>query len=758
MQVDPAFQSHRRSARKRRNRNRAIRGGLAGAGLLVLAGLGWLIWPGGSPAPLSTVASDGPVPTDPVANGEQMVQVVGAFDVVPVVRADTFTDLPGDPLILRLAEPGAGQRSQTLTGPPTLDVGRVGLPGPERLQLVSETLHVRERRLMTALPSSPDDFALFQSQRTRSMELLAQQQIAPAPIDPLTMSEAEKTPVAPTSRTIFLRPEAERQPLSQELILYLALATPLADLLRDKGFQPDEIDRITSQLPAEMVGDKALPAGSVVAIRFDPQPDAPRLMQMSLYGAEGWQGSVARAARDRLVPASDPWIDDDIMALARGDGDTGSAQGLQYRLLDAIYSAAIRAKVPTEIVGEVIAMMAQVHDLGGYADPADRLTLIFARDHGAGGGLAGQVLYSGVDGPSGKKHCYVVPREDGAGFRCHAPGARVVQATTSGMTMSLPVAGSIRRKFGAELPDGRAGASLPGVEFAAAKGALVIAVAAGQVRAIDTDPVVGLNVTLDHGGGLVTRYAGLSATAEGLAQGTTLAAGVPLGAAGRVEGGEDGIFFQTFQAGQPVDPMPFFTGGQTVLASDAVETLIGRIIRVESAGNARAQNPLSTATGLGQFIESTWIRMMGSYRPDLTASMSRADLLDLRFNPDLSREMVKHLAQENEAYLRARGHQINAGRLYLAHFLGPEGAHRALSAPDAASVGAVMGGAVVGANPFLRGYTIARLKAWADSKMTGAPVAAATSEPVREVPPSPAVTAFMAAMDQILLESLADRG
>ncbi len=70
----------------------------------------------------------------------------------------------------------------------------------------------------------------------------------------------------------------------------------------------------------------------------------------------------------------------------------------------------------------------------------------------------------------------------------------------------------------------------------------------------------------------------------------------------------------------------------------------------------------------------------------------------------------------------------------------------------------VMGGGVVNANPFLRGYSIAQLKGWADRKMTSAPVAAATPEPERELPPSPAVMAFVAAMDAMLAESLPDQG
>ena len=113
----------------------------------------------------------------------------------------------------------------------------------------------------------------------------------------------------------------------------------------------------------------------------------------------------------------------------------------------------------------------------------------------------------------------------------------------------------------------------------------------------------------------------------------------------------------------------------------AVELLVNRIIHVESGGNARAKNPLSSAAGLGQFIKSTWLRMMRTYRPELFKSMSEAEILELRYDPTISREMVANLARENEARLRAHGHSITAGRLYLAHFLGPEGAHQALAAP-----------------------------------------------------------------------------
>jgi murein DD-endopeptidase MepM/ murein hydrolase activator NlpD len=196
------------------------------------------------------------------------------------------------------------------------------------------------------------------------------------------------------------------------------------------------------------------------------------------------------------------------------------------------------------------------------------------------------------------------------------------------------------------------------------------------------------------------------------------------------------LHFEVYEAGVAVDPLGSGGGGTLVAegGGSAVETLVDQIIRVESGGKADAKNPLSSATGLGQFIESTWLRMMKQYRPDLASTMDRPSLLALRNDPTISREMVTALAREGEAYLRARGHTITAGRLYLCHFLGAEGANMALSAQDDQLVGDVMGSGVINANPFLKGRTIAYVKEWAELKMNKKFKGGGISAPATVVP------------------------
>lgn len=150
--------------------------------------------------------------------------------------------------------------------------------------------------------------------------------------------------------------------------------------------------------------------------------------------------------------------------------------------------------------------------------------------------------------------------------------------------------------------------------------------------------------------------------------------------------------------------------------------LVDRIISAESGGNPNARNPRSSASGAGQFIDGTWLSMLRKHRPDLVAGKSPGELLALKSDPQLSREMTTAYAADNAGILTKAGLPVTPGSTYLAHFAGPQGALGILRADPNAPVAGILTPAAIKANPFLNGMTAADLRAWADRKVGGKPV------------------------------------
>ena len=116
--------------------------------------------------------------------------------------------------------------------------------------------------------------------------------------------------------------------------------------------------------------------------------------------------------------------------------------------------------------------------------------------------------------------------------------------------------------------------------------------------------------------------------------------------------------------------------------------------RRESALDPAAKAGTSTATGLFQFIEQTWLGVMKSAGPKLglqaqadaitrqadgtyavADSTQRQAILDLRRDPRISATLAGALTQRNgEALGAALGREPTAGDLYAAHVLGAKGA------------------------------------------------------------------------------------
>ncbi|MGB5077750.1 MAG: transglycosylase SLT domain-containing protein [Sphingorhabdus sp.] len=125
--------------------------------------------------------------------------------------------------------------------------------------------------------------------------------------------------------------------------------------------------------------------------------------------------------------------------------------------------------------------------------------------------------------------------------------------------------------------------------------------------------------------------------------------------------------------------------------------------RIESAMNPTAKASTSSAVGLYQFTKQTWLATLkthgaehqlgwaadaisqsadGSFRVD--DPRMRDAILDLRTDPEASSVMAGEFAADNSAHLTTSlGRSPEPVDLYLAHFLGANGAVQFLSAHDA---------------------------------------------------------------------------
>jgi hypothetical protein len=159
----------------------------------------------------------------------------------------------------------------------------------------------------------------------------------------------------------------------------------------------------------------------------------------------------------------------------------------------------------------------------------------------------------------------------------------------------------------------------------------------------------------------------------------------------------------------------------------AIHAVVEQIIRVESNGDPNAKNRRSTATGLGQFLEETWLDMIRTHRPDLAKGRSQVEILELRQDVKIVREITARFSERNAEVLKRRGLPVTPGTLYLAHFAGAAGAVAVLTAMEEADAALVMANAdatgrtkrekIIKANPFLERFTVADLRNWADRKM-----------------------------------------
>lgn len=134
--------------------------------------------------------------------------------------------------------------------------------------------------------------------------------------------------------------------------------------------------------------------------------------------------------------------------------------------------------------------------------------------------------------------------------------------------------------------------------------------------------------------------------------------------------------------------------------------------KIESNDRPYVQAKSSSASGLYQFIRSTWIGEGGEWGPTLRPAFG-----GLKPSPEEQLRRAKTFTAKNASYLKNRGIPTNKASLYAAHFFGPVTAARVISADVNERADLLSGEAATAANPsILKGKTVGQFLTWLHGK------------------------------------------
>jgi hypothetical protein len=133
---------------------------------------------------------------------------------------------------------------------------------------------------------------------------------------------------------------------------------------------------------------------------------------------------------------------------------------------------------------------------------------------------------------------------------------------------------------------------------------------------------------------------------------------------------------------------------------------------IESGNRPYIKAPSSSASGLYQFIRTTWLNEGGTWGDDQSQAFG-----GLKPSAAEQLQRAKSFTEKNVAILKAKGVPINKASLYAAHFFGAGMAAKVIAADVDARADLIAGEGATNANPsILKGKTVGQFLSWLHSK------------------------------------------
>lgn len=366
---------------------------------------------------------------------------------------------------------------------------------------------------------------------------------------PLALGADSGRRMGPTEAVIPLKSAPERPQI--QLVVTLAPGDSFASMLRRAGVAGEDIDRAAALVgQAVAVGDIQPGTQMDLILGRRTAPGQPRpLDSLSFRARFDLELALTRPGVGQSNPDGTPVIPAGPLALQRNvirvDETPLRVRG---QVGSSLYRSMRAAGVPASAVQEYLKALDAQIDMDREVRPTDEFDIILAyRRAATGERMAGQLLYAGIDrggvprtqlmrwGSEGRFYEASGVGEQRRGLLAPVPGA-----VTSNFGMRRhPILGYTRMHAG--------------IDFKAGYGTPIVAVSDGRVTSAGRAGGCGIQVRLEHGGGLSARYCHMSRMA--VAPGMSVRRGQVIGYVGST-GLSTGahLHYEMYRGGRAINP------------------------------------------------------------------------------------------------------------------------------------------------------------------------------------------------------------
>lgn len=191
-----------------------------------------------------------------------------------------------------------------------------------------------------------------------------------------------------------------------------------------------------------------------------------------------------------------------------------------------------------------------------------------------------------------------------------------------------------------------------------------------------------------------------------------------------------------------IGPEGMVPGAAGTIQPDAMTAYLQKMIAAESGGQniPNRSGPGGTATssahGIGQMLKGTFEDLAAKAKPD--SALYGKTFEDYKRDTKLQTQALTEFTTQNKKRLEQAGLAATDSNLYMAHFLGAEGAIQVLKSNESTLLSQVVSREAIAANANVFGKlrTVADLKSFAETKMAGPSARVSTAAPLPAAQPS----------------------